>query len=222
MSVAATWAGRQHEDVSTLFRRALALAAIALTVIAVLPASVPSALAGFTCDATHPNNEFRWPIKSLSDADRTSVDFDAIRTTVARLRSFARPSGRVRNSTPRIRPREKHTYSVRASVVKAKLENDGDVILIVGVPNHIGRTIVFEFGNPRCVTDPFKRHRIGRARRAVLRRCGPLDTSFTALHGHMRVRGVGFWDRPSAETGAAPNAFQLWPVLGIWGTCAQT
>jgi hypothetical protein len=214
-------AGCEDGGVTTLFRRAATVAVIAITVITVPPASVPSALASYTCDATHPNTEFRWPIKSLSDADRTSVDFNAVRTTVARLRSFARPSFRVRTGTPRIGPREKHTYSVRASVLQAKLENDGDVILIVGVPDHVRRTIVFEFGNPHCVTDPFKRGKIRMARRAVLRRCGPLSTSFTALRGHMRIRGVGYWDRPSAETGAAPNAFQLWPVLGLWGTCTR-
>jgi hypothetical protein len=206
--------------VTTLLRRTLAVAVLGASMLAV-PASVPSALATYTCDATHPNNEFRWPIKSLSDDDNHDVDFHAIRTKVARLRSFARPDVRVRDDTPRIGQRERHTYRVRARVLEAKVERDGDVILIVAVPGHIRRTIVFEFGNPRCVTDPFKRSQIGAARRAVLNNCGPLDSSFTPLRGQMRVRGVGYWDRSSSEVGAAPNAFQLWPVLGITGTCTH-
>jgi hypothetical protein len=203
-----------------LLRRILAVAVLGAAMLAV-PASVPSAVATFTCDATHPNTEFRWPIKSLSDADNHDVDFHAIRTKVGRLRSFARPDVAVRDDTARIGPKEEQTYRVRARVLKAKLEPDGDVILIVAVPGHLRRTIVFEFANPRCVTDRFKRAQMGAARGAVISNCGPLDTSFTDLRGQMRVRGVGYWDRRSSEVGSAPNSFQLWPVLGIAGNCTQ-
>jgi hypothetical protein len=127
----------------------------------------------------------------------------------------------VRDGTPRIGQKERNTYSVRARVARAKLENDGDVILIVAVPNHVGRTIALEVGNPRCVTDSFKRRRIRLARRAILRGCGPLDSSFTTLRGQVRVRGVGYWDRSASEAYASPNAFQLWPVLGFRGNCTQ-
>jgi hypothetical protein len=202
-------------------RRLLAAMVLGATMIAVPPSSVPAALATFTCDATHPNTEFRWPIKSLSDPDRRDVDFHAIRASVARLRSFERPDLRVLEDTPRIAPKERHTYRVRARVVSARLESDGDVILVVAVPGHLRRTIVFEFANPRCVTKRFRREQMGAARRAVLRNCGPLDSDLTALRGTMRVRGVGYWDRSSSEPGSAPNAFQLWPVLAIRGHCTQ-
>jgi len=202
-----------------LVRSALVVTAISMIVTTFSPAPV-AARATFTCDATHPNNEFRWPIKSLSDPDNRAVDFHPIRTRVARLRSYHRPSVQVRDGTARL-PKEQHAYTVRARVVRAKLENDGDVILVVAVPRHVRRTIVLEFGNPRCVADPFKRRRIGLARRAMLRNCGRLGTDFIALRGQTHIRGVGYWDRAASEPYAAPNAFQLWPVLGFRGTCTK-
>ena len=189
--------------------------------LAIAPALMTPAFAAYTCDGTHPNDEFRWAIKSLSDPDRRQIDFDAIHTTVARMRAFERPDLRVRPDTARISPEEMQTYLVRARVLRAKREPDGDIILVVSPPVHRRQTIVFEFGNPRCVTSQFRRAQIGEARRAVLADCGRLDTDFTALRGRVRVRGVGFWDRRSSEPFSAPNQFQLWPVLGIHGTCSQ-
>jgi hypothetical protein len=180
-----------------------------------------TAFAGYTCDGSHPNDEFRWPIKSLSDDDRHEVDFHAVHIRIMRMRRLERPDVRVRPNTPRIAPEEMTTYQVRARPVRAKLEPDGDVILVVAPPAHPRRTIVFEFGNPRCVTNQFRREQIGAARRAVLASCGRLDTDFTPLRGQVRVRGVGFWDRAHSEPYAAPNAFQLWPVLHLQGTCTQ-
>ena len=62
--------------------------------------------------------------------------------------------------TPRIDPVETTTYLPRARALSAKLEDDGDVILVLAVPRRTERTMVVEFGNPRCVTSPFKRDRI--------------------------------------------------------------
>jgi hypothetical protein len=205
----------------TVFRRSVSVLVLGLGLLTLAPISVPAALADYTCDATHPNTEFRWPIKSLSDPDRQDVDFTPIRTTVNRLRHLDRPSVSVQDDTPRIAPQEKRTYKVRARPVKAKVEGDGDVILVVAVPGHIRRTMVVEFGNPRCVTDSFRRTRIGAARRRMLNNCGPLGSGFTAVRGSLHLRGVGYWDRRSSEEGSAPNAFQLWPVLAIRGTCSH-
>jgi hypothetical protein len=127
----------------------------------------------------------------------------------------------VQDDTARIAPQEDRTYKVRARPLKAKVEADGDVILVIAVPGHIRRTMAVEFGNPRCVTNGFRRERIGAARRRVLNNCGPLDGNFTSLSGSLHLRGVGFWDRRSSEEGAAPNAFQLWPVLALRGTCSH-
>jgi hypothetical protein len=218
MTVVGALVRREDARMTTLIRRTLAAVAIASSLIA-LPPALPSAQAAFTCDATHPNTEFRWGIKSLSDADRRSVDFHAVRTRLGAMRRLARPSFTVRNDTPRIDPEEMKVYLTRARAVQAKMEDDGDIILVLAIPHHIHRTLVVEFGNPRCVTSQFKRDRIGAARRAMLNNCGALDNHWTKLRGAVRVRGVGFWDEMPSEHGHAPNGFQLWPVLGIAGTC---
>jgi hypothetical protein len=125
------------------------------------------------------------------------------------------------NDTPRVDPVETTTYLTRARALSIKLEDDGDVILVLAVPRHIARTMVVEFGNPRCVRSPFKRDQIAAARHAVVKNCGPLDSGFTKLRGAVTVRGVGFWEERPVERYSSPNGFQLWPVLGFRGTCTQ-
>jgi hypothetical protein len=206
---------------TTLLRRSLAALVLASSMIAVSPMGAPSALAAWTCDRDTPNNEFRWQIKSLSDADRQSVDFHAVRRRVGALRNTTRPDMTLTNDTPRIDPVEMTTYQTRARVLFAKMEDDGDVILVISPARHTARTMVVEFGNPRCVTSPFKRDRIAAARKSVMNNCGPLDSGYTPLRGIATVRGVGFWEERPVERYSSPNGFQLWPVLGFSGTCNQ-
>jgi hypothetical protein len=81
--------------------------------------------------------------------------------------------------------------------------------------------MVVEFGNPQCVRSAFKRDRIAAARHAVMKNCGPLDGHYTNLRGVVTVRGVGFWEERPVERYSSSNGFQLWPVLGLRGTCTQ-
>jgi hypothetical protein len=191
----------------------------ALTVTAVLVA-VPSighrvAVAGTSCDG-----EFRWAIKTLSDANNGDVVFHARRTRVQHLRSLS-PPATLANDTPRISPVEDRTYSTRARVLKARIEDDSDVILVIAAPRQLDKTMVVEFPYSRCVDSAFKRDQIAAARQAVLDKCGPLTSRFKALRGAMHIRGVGFWNRRPGEPGDGPNALQLFPALHIRGTCSQ-
>jgi hypothetical protein len=82
--------------------------------------------------------------------------------------------------------------------------------------------LIVEFPNPNCVASGFKRDRMRAARREVLDACGSLSTSsFTMLHGNVRIKGVGFWDEIHGQTGVAPNGIELHPVLRFRGTCSR-
>jgi hypothetical protein len=79
-----------------------------------------------------------------------------------------------------------------------------------------------EFPNPNCVASGFKRDRMRAARREVLDACGSFSTSsFTALHGNVRIKGVGFWDEIHGQTSVARNGIELHPVLRFRGTCSR-
>ena len=52
------------------------------------------------------------------------------------------------------------------------------------------------------------------ARSALIAACGqPSSSRFTKLSGRATVTGVGFFDIPHGQTGIAPNAIELHPVL---------
>ncbi len=55
---------------------------------------------------------------------------------------------------------------------------------------------------------------MGSARSAIIAACGqPSSSRFTKLKGRATVTGVGFFDIPHGQTGIAPNAIELHPVL---------
>jgi hypothetical protein len=191
-----------------------------ITLVAALGAGslipVPLARGAVTC------GEERWSIKTLSDRHAADVNFAPVRTTVSRLRSKARPD--VHQDSPRLRPVEYNTYKVRAKVTLTAREDDHDYHLVIAAPKHRHRTMIVEFPDPRCkgAASSLKRRSMARARRAFEAACGPIGTSFKDLHGTALIKGVGFWDFDHGQTGVAPNAIELHPVLHfkmVHGSC---
>jgi hypothetical protein len=155
------------------------LVAITLQTVSASPASATS------CGV------WRWPVKTLSDRRRTSVDFTAVSRSVRHLRRLNAPSS-LSSTTPRMRGIERKTMRVRARVIEAKIEDDSDIHLVISVPNARRHTMIVEFPKPSCVAKKFKRRAMRRARNAMLNNCGSLSTSFTRLRGRVTVTGVGF------------------------------
>jgi hypothetical protein len=54
-----------------------------------------------------------------------------------------------------------------------------------------------------------------RARKHLTTACGSPSTSFRRLHGRATITGVGFFDLFHGQTGVAPNAIELHPVLKL-------
>jgi hypothetical protein len=88
---------------------------------------------------------WRWPVKTLSDPNRTKVDFDPTATTVARFRTRTRPGITFGTSTPRTGAVEYHTWKLKARPIQAKLEDDSDIHLVIAVPGSPTKTMIVEF-----------------------------------------------------------------------------
>src|SRR5205085_7230559 len=73
---------------------------------------------------THCGTE-RWPVKTLSDADVTSINLSPLPATVAQLDSLSAPSSLPQAS--RVAPVELTTYWVVAAVGEFKIEDDRDM-----------------------------------------------------------------------------------------------
>ena len=164
---------------------------------------------------------WRWSVKTLSDPDRTDVNFDPQLTTVQSLRTRDDQPADLHTDTPRIWPVEKKTYTVKARVISAKVEDDSDIHLMISQRDATSRKMIVEFPEPTCVPSAFKRPAIAAARNAMLSNCGGISSShFTELTGKVEVTGVGFWDEIHNQTGVAPNGIELHPVLRFTGDCA--
>lgn len=163
----------------------------------------PSASARAACGTE------RWAVKTLADPDAHKVNFHPRLTTTSHLRRL-KPTGLgARGVGP-----ERTTYRIKARLVAAKHEDDGDFHLVVADPRHPGRTMIVEFPSSSCTRHSLKRKAMRRARTAFVRACGlPPSTYFARLHGPATITGVGFFDSKHGQRGVAPNAIELHPVL---------
>jgi hypothetical protein len=121
---------------------------------------------------------------------------------------------------------ERTTFRVRARLVSARIEADGDAHLVIASPT-TGRTMIAEFPSRGCLAQSLVGSvaaRIGSARTTFDRLCGTQSRSgFTNLTGNATVTGVGFFDFKHGQRGVAPNGIELHPVLTFTAqACAPT
>jgi hypothetical protein len=154
-----------------------------------------AAMAGALCGSD------RWTVKTLQDrprllpAKQTTIHWLVTRPAPAYL-----PSARL--------PFERHIFTVTGQVLLIRPENDSDfhVVLSAG-----GDTMITESPAASCDSraTPLRRRQMAIAR-ARLRVC------------RARVTGVAFFDTDHGQTGVAPNAIELHPILGFRCLTAAT
>jgi hypothetical protein len=186
----------------------LAATALALlTAAAGLATTPPGPRAAMTCGVE------RWAVKTLSDRAASQVNYTPRHVGVQHLRLLPKPD--VGPSSPRLRPYEFRSYRVHVRLKAAALEDDHDFHLVVAQPHHPKRTMILELPNVHCkgAASSIKKRAMRHARRRFVAACGSIGTSFVRLHGRAVVRGVAFFDIDHGQTGVAPNAIELHPVL---------
>ncbi len=185
----------------------------ALVVALVLALSASASAA--TCT---PCGDERWQIKTLSDRDAVRVRTTPVRATISELGALPRP--RVRASFPRFGPAEFTTYVIAGCLRGWKIEDDNDLHLVIvdGVQPGAA-TIIAEVPDPAC--EGVCRTRYGGAYADIRRRMtdafGEPAVRLRRLRRMPRVEitGVGFFDVVHGQTGRAPNAIELHPVLSM-------
>jgi hypothetical protein len=136
----------------------------------------------------------RWPVKTLQDRPRL---IPARRVSLHYLVSRPRPrmfGGR--------QPFERRVFTVEAAVTLVREEEDGDIHVVLRAGSE---TMIAESPNSRCTT------------RATLhyRRAMALARDLVRVCSKARVTGVAFFDFKHGQTGLAPNAIELHPILGF-------
>jgi uncharacterized protein (TIGR03437 family) len=157
--------------------------------------------------------EERWPVKIGTDADSKLVNLNNIvSSTIASLSALPAPSDLPESS--RVQPTETTVFLLNATLTEFKFEtDDSDYHLVLS--DAAGRTMIVEIPSPNCVDagSPFAAG-IANARAEFNARFAPSD-SFTTSNIPVQITGVGFFDFAHGQTGIAPNAIELHPVLDV-------
>lgn len=182
--------------------RALCCAAIAWMLLAFAP-TVPGAA-----------ERFRWGVKTATDPLAGEIHRRA-EATVTELCEFPRPY-RVGTQTPRLAPFEQTIYTVQARFLFYRAEEDGDIHLVLQDPADESQTIVAEIPDPAGLVQlsPFAAE-IAKLRRAFERRWPPTSSRRNGEQILVSVTGIGFFDSRHDVLGAAPNGFELHPLLEL-------
>jgi hypothetical protein len=149
----------------------------------------------------------RWPVKVLIDDDTSRVDLTPRPTTISALARL--PAPRAERPQRRRLPLEFRTFRVRAIIIGGDdSENDGDIHLIIADPVDRNVTMIAEIPDSACALGSRHASAYAEARRVMARL-----TRGTEIE--VEIEGVAFWDRPHGQSGVAPNAIELHPVLRI-------
>jgi hypothetical protein len=165
----------------------VAILVVALTVAAGLSSTTSTASSAPACGVE------RWTVKTLQDRPRL---LPARKTTIHYLITRPAPA-----HIPDTRlPFERHIFTVIARVVLVRPEADSDLhVVLQSGRNHM----ISEAPAPYCDSraTPLRRRQMRVAR------------SHVRLCARARVTGIAFFDFDHGQTGVAPNAIELHPIL---------
>jgi hypothetical protein len=176
-------------------RRIAVVAAVVGVAVVVARVAAPSHASHFRYSATLVCGVERWKVKTLQDRPRLlRVDSISIAQLVTHERPTPLPATRL--------PFERHIFSVDAAVTVVRHEADEDFHLVLqsGADHMIAESP--SSGCARGAT-PYRRRQMREARQKV------------RLCSHARVVGVAFFDFKHGQTGVAPNAIELHPILSF-------
>jgi hypothetical protein len=158
----------------------------------------------------------RWAVKTGTDPAASQVNLSDVHdTTVADLGKLPVPPGFSQDAGRLPDSAEMNVYRVQASLVEFKMEADSDYHLVLH--DAAGHTMIAEVPQPACVhgSSPFLAG-ITSARQEFDAKYPTAGNSVWHSAGvPVTVTGVGFFDTPHGQTGVAPNAIELHPVLDV-------
>jgi hypothetical protein len=149
----------------------------------------------------------RWDIKTGADPYTSSVSLVPKSTTIATLVALGAAGG----GTSRESPTETTLWELKdvtLSMIKLETDSDYHIVLSDGAD-----TMIVEIPYPDCASTSPWHCFISRARAEVDAKYTVGSPQYPAAT--VTVRGVGFFDYKHGQTGVAPNAIELHPVLQI-------
>jgi hypothetical protein len=152
----------------------------------------------------------RWAVKTAVDADTSQVNLVPVITTIAQLTALTAPSSLPNAS--RVAPTETTLFELRdVTLTEAKLETDSDYHMVISDGS---RTMIAEIPYPAgCAQSSAFYCNLTHARSVA--DSLSLTGSFNTINRPVTLMGIGFFDYQHGQTGVAPNAIELHPVLAM-------
>jgi len=174
-----------------------------------------------SCGIIRNTDNYRWLVKTTTDADSGSVNFETIHaTTVAEQVAIAMPS---LTKESRRTTNEDSVYVLEAFLMGYKTEPDGDYHLIIQDTKD-STTMLAEIPDPdaKWTTHSSRSEQFRSARAAVDKIVGKPSSSITMLSKpvKLRITGIGFFDPPHfalSHEGSAESGREIHPVLRLEG-----
>ncbi|MEO6941252.1 MAG: hypothetical protein ABI444_14145 [Candidatus Kapaibacterium sp.] len=173
---------------------------------------------GFHAILAHQTQTERWKVKTVMDADSSSVDFTNPMESSVRTQATM-PQIHVHANTPR-QSEERTLIRVHAYLLSVKLEADGDYHLIIQ-DNLTRATMLAEIPDPDAAGVRSSSHATAyRNARTLIESVAGLpnsDMHYLAKPIKMIITGVGFFDEShiEAQEGNDANCRELHPVVSI-------
>jgi hypothetical protein len=156
----------------------------------------------------------RWSVKTGTDPDAGLINLaSSTPTTITTMRSWPAPSPIPMNN--RVLPYETTIWTVFATMVKFKAEDDSDIHIVLQEGSNASVTNIGELACADCVgaSSPLSAM-IANARSQFNARY-TATTSFQTVNAPVVIKGVGMFDFLHGQTGVAPNGIELHPILDI-------
>jgi len=153
----------------------------------------------------------RWSVKTGTDGGARSVNQRYhFPTTISRLDALTPPGALPARS--RVRPVESTVYTLDATLLRYKQEADSDYHLVLSDGQN---TMIAEIPAAYCTgaNSPFLSGI--RTARYQFSQHYSVENRFKYTHAHVRITGVGFFDFSHGQSGVAPNAIELHPMLDV-------
>src|SRR5690348_6477587 len=205
---------RQHVRLG-LFLFLLALAGSGIASMAIMQSHDPEeteVLRYSTNASTGSCGVESWSVKTGTDSDKALVDLNSsTSSTIAALRALAQPATLPANN--RLQPTEVTQYALSATLTQYKLESDSDYHLVI--QDASGNTMIAEIPDPACVGSGSPFTSGVQVARTEFDNKYVATTSFKTANIPVCLKGIGFFDFQHGQTGVAPNAIELHPVLDV-------
>lgn len=159
---------------------------------------------------------YRWSVKVVSDGATLDVVHPLL-VSVNYLRSLDRPNAIDDAFAPRTTG-EGRLYRVYAKLEAFKLEDDGDIHMVLADPRNATETIIAEIPDPRCMynSPPAFAADVARARVSFVKLFGiPPVTHFRQSDSPIIISGFPFFDSFHGQDGIAPSGVEIHPVLSV-------